>query len=112
MSYHKEMNLKQIFGTNLHNYRKQNNLSQEQFAERLDISVKHLSTMETGKVFASADMIEKISKELGVSVSALFYSPEEKSIDESDFSKIDAILEEESKKAVITIKNKIRKIKN
>lgn len=106
------MNLKQIFGSNIHYYRKQNKLSQEQFAERLDISVKHLSTMETGKVFASADMIEKISKELGISVSALFYSPEEKSIDESDFSKIDSILEEESKKALITIKNKIRKIKN
>lgn len=36
-----------------------------------------------------------------VSASALFYSPEEKSIDESDFSKINAILEEESKKALI-----------
>lgn len=106
------MNLKQIFGTNIHFYRKQNHLSQEEFAERLDISVKHLSTMETGKVFASADMIEKISKELGVSASALFYSPEEKSIDESDFSKINTILEEESQKVLIEIKNRIRNIKN
>lgn len=106
------MNLKQIFGTNLHYYRKQNNLSQEQFAERLNISVKHLSTMETGKVFASADMIEKISKELKVSASSLFYSPEEKSCDESDFSKIDAILEEETQKALVTMKKRIQKIKN
>lgn len=106
------MNLKQIFGSNIHNYRKLNNLSQEQFAERLDISVKHLSTMETGKVFASADMIEKISKELNVSASALFYSPEEKSFDESDFSKIEMILKEESEKALITIKNRIQNIRS
>lgn len=102
------MNIKKIFGNNLHSYRKLRNLSQEQLAEKLDISVKHLSTLETGKVFASADLMEKISTELNVSISSLFYTPEEKSFDESDIAKIDEIMEEETVKALIAVKNRIR----
>lgn len=102
------MTVKQIFGNNLHSYRKLRGLSQEQLAEMLDISVKHLSTMETGKVFASAELIEKISKVLTVSTSALFYTPDEKSFDESDISKIDNILEEETLKAIRSIKERIK----
>lgn len=109
--YSWNMNLKQIFGNNLHTYRKLRGLSQEQLAEKLDISVKHLSTMETGKVFASAELIENISKVLNVSISALFYTPDEKSFDESDLSKIDKILEEEVYKSLSVIKDKIRTVK-
>ena len=101
------MNIKAIFGNNIHAYRKLRNLSQEQLAERLDISIKHLSTLETGKVFASAELIETIALVLEVSVSALFYSPEEKSLDDSDISKIEKILDEESAKAVQNIKNRL-----
>lgn len=42
--------------------------------------------MVTGKVFASAELIENIAKELNVSISALFYTPNEKSFDETDLS--------------------------
>ena len=66
--------------------------------------------METGKVFASAELIEKIAKELKVSISALFYTPDEKSFDETDFAKVDEILEEETIKSLKSIKNKIRMI--
>lgn len=103
------MNIKAIFGNNIHSYRKQRKLSQEQLAEKLDISVKHLSTLETGKVFASAELIETIALVLEVSVAALFYSPEEKSFDESDISNIENIIEEESQKAVIAIKSRLHK---
>lgn len=103
------MNVKEIFGTNIHTYRKQKKFSQEQLAEKLEISVKHLSNMETGKVFASAELIETIALVLEVSVAALFYSPEEKSFDESDISNIENIIEEESQKAVIAIKNRLHK---
>ena len=104
------MSPKQIFGTNVHSYRKLRGLSQEQLAEKLDISVKHLSTIETGKVFASAELIENISKKLNVSLSALFYTPDEKSFDESDLAKIDLILDEEIIKSLSYIKEKIRTI--
>ncbi len=105
------MNLKQIFGNNIHSYRKLRSLSQEQLAEKLDISTKHLSTLETGKVFASAELIEKIANELKVSISALFYTPDEKSFDESDLAKIEKILEEESVKSVTSIKTRIREVR-
>ena len=105
------MNIKQIFGNNLHSYRKLRGLSQEQLAEKLDISVKHLSTLETGKVFASAELIEKISSNLNVSISSLFYTPDEKSFDESDIAKIDFLLDEETAKFLISIKNKIKTVK-
>lgn len=101
------MNLKQIFGMNVHSYRKLNKLSQEQLAEILEISVKHVSTIETGKVFASAELIEKIAKTLNVSLSALFYTPEEKSLDDSDLKKIEQIIEEETQNAIQLIKKRI-----
>lgn len=102
------MGLKQIFGSNLHAYRKLRCLSQEQLAEKLDISIKHLSTLETGKVFASAELIEKIAEELKVSISALFYTPDEKSFDETDMAKIELILEEEFIKSLGNIKSRIK----
>lgn len=110
--YHFYMNVKSLFGSNLHTYRKKARLSQEQLAERLDISVKHLSTLETGKVFASAELLEKIACELNVSLSALFYSPEVYSSDESTISKIDLIIEEEFKKAERTCKLRIHGMLN
>ena len=94
---------------NVHSYRKLKKLSQEQLAEILDISVKHVSTIETGKVFASAELIEKIANVLDVSLSALFYTPEEKSLDDSDLKKIEQIIEEEVQKAIQTIKSRIHR---
>lgn len=94
---------------NVHSYRKLKKLSQEQLAEILDISVKHVSTIETGKVFASAELIEKIANVLDVSLSALFYTPEEKSLDDSDLKKIEQIIEEEVQKAIQTIKGRIHR---
>ena len=92
---------------NVHSYRKLKKLSQEQLAEILDISVKHVSTIETGKVFASAALIEKIAETLNVSLSALFYTPEEKSLDDSDLKKIEQIIEEETQNAIQLIKKRI-----
>lgn len=74
----------------------------------MDISPKHLSTLETAKGFASAELIERIANLLEVSVSALFYSPEEKSLDDGDLSRIDEILDETLNSALMTIKSRIR----
>lgn len=105
------MIVKQIFGNNLHSYRKLRGFSQEQLAEKLDISVKHLSTLETGKVFASAELIEKISTELNVSISSLFYSPDEKFFDDGDISQINLILEEELLNTLGRMKNRVKTFK-
>ena len=67
--------------------------------------------METGKVFASAELIEKIAIELDVSISALFYTPDEKSLDGSELAKIDMIIEEEIIKSISVIRNRIHLLK-
>lgn len=109
--YHMSMNIRKTFGQNIKIYRKQKLLSQEQLAERLNISVKHLSTLETGKTFASPELMEKISTVLKVSVSSLFYEVNEKSFDDSDFSKINFIIEEQLLKTIITVKQAIHQLK-
>ena len=62
----------QLFGRNVKKYRKQARLTQEQLSERLGVSQKHLSIIETGTQFASASLIGRISEELKVSPADLF----------------------------------------
>lgn len=61
-----------LFGRNVRKFRKAARLTQEQLSERLGISQKHLSTIETGTQFASAQLIEKISNELEIPPADLF----------------------------------------
>ena len=58
----------------------------------------------------SAELLEKISEVLHVSPSSLFYSPEEKSLDESDWSKIEEIITEEAEKTVVSAKVRISEL--
>ena len=64
--------MKGIFGKNLKCFRKGKKLSQEQLSENVDITVKHLSEIERGIVFASAGLIEKLSKNLDMPIFAFF----------------------------------------
>jgi transcriptional regulator with XRE-family HTH domain len=66
------MNVKGIFGKNLKYYRKEKKLSQEQLSENVDITVKHLSEIERGIVFASAGLMEKLAKNLDIPIFAFF----------------------------------------
>ncbi|WP_294428423.1 helix-turn-helix transcriptional regulator [uncultured Treponema sp.] len=56
--------ISQLFGRNVKKYRKLAGLTQEQLSERLGVSQKHLSIIETGTQFASASLIGRISEEL------------------------------------------------
>ena len=102
--------VKKIFGANVKHYRKKRQISQEQLAEILKITPKHLSTIETGATFISAKLLEKIAKQLSVSVSALFYSVDEMSNDDSLYNKIDRIIDEHYQKANEEIKKEIRSL--
>lgn len=64
--------IEKIFGKNVQKFRKKANLSQTELSEKLGISQKHLSSIETGNQFTSASLIKKISKELKISPAALF----------------------------------------
>jgi transcriptional regulator with XRE-family HTH domain len=66
------MNVKGIFGKNLKYYRKEKKLSQEQLSENVDITVKHLSEIERGIVFASANLMEKLAENLNIPIFAFF----------------------------------------
>jgi transcriptional regulator with XRE-family HTH domain len=100
--------IKAIFGANIKYYRKKQCFSQEQLAEKLGITPKHLSTIETGATFVSASLLEKFTRQLNTSASALFYSDDEISSDDSLFSRIDQIIDKECEKTSNTIKMQIR----
>ena len=101
-------NVKEIFGRNIKYYRKKQRLSQEKLAEKLGITTKHLSTIETGATFVSAELLEKLTREFSVSASALFYSADDFANDDNFYSKIDQIIDDEYEKTSNLIKLKIR----
>ncbi len=66
------MNIKKQLGAKIKRLRLQKGLTQEQFAERIDIAPRTLSGIETGENFLTADTLEKILNVLNVSSSELF----------------------------------------
>jgi transcriptional regulator with XRE-family HTH domain len=102
------MGIKAVFGANLKYYRKKRRLSQEQLAEKADITPKHLSAIETGTAFISADLLEKLTQILKISASTLFYSAEENPVDDNFYYIVDKIVEKELLKSMELIKIQIR----
>ena len=67
-----ELDIPDLFGKNVQKYRKLAGLTQSELSKRLEITQKHLSIIETGTQFASANLIARISKELNIPPAALF----------------------------------------
>ena len=63
--------LKEEFGRNVRNHRKEKGLTLESAAELCDISSKYLGRIERGGPSVGIDIIEKISKGLGVPMEKL-----------------------------------------
>jgi transcriptional regulator with XRE-family HTH domain len=102
------MGIKTLFGLNLKRYRKEERLSQEELSEKVNISVKHLSKIERGLTFVSADLLEKLSDNLGVSIARLFCKENENIYDDNVLQKFDRITEKHLIKAMEGIKGDIR----
>jgi transcriptional regulator with XRE-family HTH domain len=66
------MNIKQAFGKKIKEKRLQQNLTQEQLAERVGISPKSLSQIELGNNFISAENLEQICNVLNIQPKSLF----------------------------------------
>jgi len=99
------MDIKKTLGANITRYRKRSGFTQEKLSEILEINPKHLSSIESGKKFVSAELLERLSRVLKVSASSLFYSPDDQNdFDDSAFGKIDRIIDNE----VAAIKQRIR----
>ena len=102
------MDIKASFGMNLKHYRKKRRLSQEQLSEKVDISVMHLSKIERGLTFVSADLLEKLSAHLEIPVARLFCIENENIYGDDVLKKFDRITEKHLIKAMEGIKGDIR----
>lgn len=69
-------NMKLSIGENIRNYRKKNDLTQEEFADRLGVSYQSVSRWENGNFYPDLELIPSIAKTLGVTVDSLFGIPE------------------------------------
>ena len=56
------MKYQELINTSIKNLRKSNNLTQEEFAEKIDISLQGLSNIERNRYQPTADTIDKICK--------------------------------------------------
>ena len=72
MSEEELVDIPLLLGQNVRKFRKMAGLTQSQLSERLEITQKHLSVIETGAQFASAPLISRICKELSVTPGMLF----------------------------------------
>ena len=68
------MNLKEVFGSNIRQYRKSLKITQEEFAAKSDLSVDMISRVERGVTGPSFNTIDKMAEILEVPVIALFSS--------------------------------------
>ena len=55
-----------VIGQRIRKYRKANRLSQEELAEKVGISITHMSHIETGNTKLSLPVLVKLSEELSV----------------------------------------------
>jgi transcriptional regulator with XRE-family HTH domain len=102
------MDIKTIFGENLKFYRKEKHLSQEQLSEEVDISVKHLSSIERGLTFVSADLLEKLACSVDVPVFYFFVNKREFFYNDVMLNTIDNIIENKLLRTIEEIKLDIR----
>lgn len=56
------MKYQELINTSIKNLRKSNNLTQEEFAEKIDISIQGLSNIERNRYQPTAETIDKICK--------------------------------------------------
>lgn len=66
------MDIKREIGSKIKRLRHKKGLTQEKFAEKINISTYTLIGIETGKNFMTAQTMEKIIECLGVTVEELF----------------------------------------
>lgn len=66
------MNLKLLLGKKIQLLRKQNKITQEQFAEMIGIEPKSVSKIENGKNYPAPETISSIAKALDVDIFELF----------------------------------------
>lgn len=72
--------MKKLFGKNLKNIRKSRDITQAILAEKVNVEPKHISCIENGLNFPSADLISRLAESLDVQPYELFLFSEKPSI--------------------------------
>ncbi len=98
-----------LFSDNIRKRRTEIGLTQSQLAERVGISIRHLSDIERADTFPSPEIIELIAAEFGVDSYTLFLPGEVARKELLLSSRVKAILDEELEKA---IENTSQRVKN
>ena len=75
------MDYQTLINKNIKNLRKRLGLTQEQFCEKIGISLQGLSNLERNRYQPTVDTIDKICKAFKVTPSELLVEPNEESID-------------------------------
>ncbi len=73
------MEISKEFGQKICKYRKKMNLSQEEFAEKCDLSLRHISTIERGKTNPKLETVLKICSACEIDTGELLMLAEEES---------------------------------
>lgn len=66
------MTIEEKFGKTVARLRKEQGFSQEKFALEAGVSTRYMTDVENGKRHVSVDIVEKIAKQLGMTISQLF----------------------------------------
>lgn len=93
--------IKKIFAHNIKRLRKNRNLTQEQFAERIGVQWKTVANFESARNIASCENLENICNKLDISPAELFLLKAENTNDTKQ--KIDLILNRVDEEKLKTI---------
>ena len=63
---------RKLLADNIAFYREEKNWTQEQLAEKLETTVRHLSNIENAKLNSGIDFVERISNVLNIEIYQLF----------------------------------------
>ena len=86
------MDIKRQLGYKIKRLRQKKGLTQEQLAEKAEISTRSLAGIETGENFMTAQTMEKIIECLGISINELFSADHLKPTEDL-ITEIDAIID-------------------
>ena len=96
------MSLRQIFSKNIKFYRTQNNLSQQELAEKCETATNYISEIETGRKFPSIEMIEKLATVLNVPAWAFLYVNTQEKLDNNPVVVLSDKLTSEKKEEILS----------
>ena len=97
------MKYQKLINTNIKNIRLSNNLTQEEFAEKIGISIQGLSNIERNRYQPSAETIDKICSAFNITPAELLITPNPQN--EDILSNIITLLSQCSQRKLVKIYN-------